>query len=55
MIRDKYIERFILLVLKSAPSFDAFSIFELKDSLNLTETEEREYEKLTFEIRKHLV
>lgn len=53
--KDEYLKRFIPLVIEYAPNFDEFSIYDLKESINLSESDKKIFETLTFDIRKHLV
>lgn len=53
--KDEYLKRFIPLVIKHAPEFDSFSVFELSDKLNISKDEQKIFEIISFDIRKHLV
>lgn len=53
--KDEYLKKFIPLVIKHAPEFDSFSVFELSDKLNLSKDEQKIFEIISFDIRKHLV
>src|SRR5690606_30753964 len=53
--KDEYLKHFIPLVIEYAPNFDNFSIFDLKESLDLSESDKKIYEALAFDIRKHFV
>ncbi len=53
--KDEYLKRFIPLVIEYAPNFDNFSIFDLQESLDLSESDKKIYETLIFDIRKYFV
>lgn len=53
--KDEYLKRFIPLVIEYAPNFDSFSIFDLQESLDLSESDKKIYETLIFDIRKYFV
>ncbi|MCX2679255.1 hypothetical protein OOZ15_04810 [Galbibacter sp. EGI 63066] len=53
--KDQALKEFINLVIKNAPEYDNFSVYDLHESLNLTETEHKKFKDLSFQIRKSLV
>jgi hypothetical protein len=54
--KDEYIERFIPIVLKNAPKFEYFSIYELSKKINgLSPEELKIYKDISTEIRTSLV
>lgn len=52
---DEYLKKFIPLVIKNAPEFNNFSIYDLKNNLELSEKEKLVFVDLTFKIRQHFI
>ncbi|QNK78183.1 hypothetical protein H7F37_04200 [Winogradskyella sp. PAMC22761] len=52
---DEYLKKFIPLVIKYAPEFNNFSIYDLQNKLKLSKKEKLIFRDLTFKIRQHFV
>jgi hypothetical protein len=53
--KDEYLKKLIPLVIKNAPEFDNFSIFDLHEDLNLNKNDKIIFKDLSSEIRINLV
>ncbi|WP_204344330.1 hypothetical protein [Psychroserpens algicola] len=53
--KDKALQDFIDLTLTRAPRYDKFNVYSLAKELELSDLEIKQYQELSFDIRKHLV
>jgi len=53
--KDFVIEKFIELILKNAPKYDYFSIYEMNETLSINEIERKQFKHLFDDLRRILI